>query len=300
MAEQAFALSPISASASLSTQADYDAISEAFMETARGRWFLAEFARRNRNADTAMVLDAVARIERTLATQKQPAPFGDAPDVLPAVTAILAAARANAEAAFANPAMDDALAQARKSARVIREIAWGLRESGADNRICGLLDAQVNAIDAACGELSTRDLRDGVLGAFDRAADKMADLAKSIERPASVVATPAKTPFEKPKIVPAHAEAVKAATDNVETAKPATKIEATVVRLEQQQSVTPAPVANSAAHAIDETALVANIGGSLGASLLVSGIVPKPVSPKSDPLAPIRRMSAAEKIAFFS
>ena len=298
MAEQAFALSPISASASLPSQADYDAIGEAFMETARGRWFLAEYARRNRNADTAMVLDAVARIERTLAAQKQPAPLSDAPDVMPAVTAILAAARANTETAFANPNTDDALAQARKSARAIREIAWGLRESGSDNRICGFLDAQVDAIDAACVELSTRDLRGGVLGAFDRAADKMADLAKSIERPVPGAATPAKTPFEKPKIVPANAEAIKAATVNIETAKAATKIEATVVRLEQPQSVTPpaAPVA----HAIDEAALFANIGGSLGASLLVSGIVPKPVSPKSDPLAPIRRMSAAEKIAFFS
>ena len=44
------------------------------METARGRWFLDEYARRNRNADTRMVLDAVARIEETLAAQKQPPP----------------------------------------------------------------------------------------------------------------------------------------------------------------------------------------------------------------------------------
>ena len=39
---------------------------------------------------------------------------------------------------------------------------------------------------------------------------------------------------------------------------------------------------------------------SLGASLIASGIVPKPAAPKVDPLAPIRRMSQAEKIAFFS
>ena len=48
-----------------------DAIREAFMETSRGRWFLGEYAKRNRNADTHMVLDAVARIEQTLAAQKQ-------------------------------------------------------------------------------------------------------------------------------------------------------------------------------------------------------------------------------------
>src|SRR3954452_4964312 len=70
MADEAFALSPISARAAQTGEADYDAIREAFMETSRGRWFLSEYARRNRNADTRMVLDAVARIEDNLAAQK--------------------------------------------------------------------------------------------------------------------------------------------------------------------------------------------------------------------------------------
>ena len=74
MADEAFALSPISARATQPREEDYDAISAAFMETSRGRWFLTEYAKRNRNADTRMVLDAVARIEESLAAQKQPAP----------------------------------------------------------------------------------------------------------------------------------------------------------------------------------------------------------------------------------
>jgi len=74
MADEAFALSPISARASQPREEDYEAIREAFMETSRGRWFLGEYARRNRNADTRMVLDAVTRIEENLAAQKQPAP----------------------------------------------------------------------------------------------------------------------------------------------------------------------------------------------------------------------------------
>jgi hypothetical protein len=45
---------------------DYEAIAEAVVETERGRWFLAEFARRNRNADTALVLSALEQIERRL------------------------------------------------------------------------------------------------------------------------------------------------------------------------------------------------------------------------------------------
>ena len=43
---------------------EYSQIEAAVMETVRGRWFLAEFARRNRVADTQVLLDALARIER--------------------------------------------------------------------------------------------------------------------------------------------------------------------------------------------------------------------------------------------
>jgi hypothetical protein len=45
---------------------DYETIEAAVMETARGRWFLAEYARRNRAADTCTVLDAVGKLEKTL------------------------------------------------------------------------------------------------------------------------------------------------------------------------------------------------------------------------------------------
>src|SRR6201996_2419482 len=86
MANQAFALSPISARANLPSEEDYDAIREAFMETARGRWFLDEYARRNRNADTRMVLDAVAKIEETLTAQRQaPAPEDRRAEMLSAI-----------------------------------------------------------------------------------------------------------------------------------------------------------------------------------------------------------------------
>jgi hypothetical protein len=39
---------------------------------------------------------------------------------------------------------------------------------------------------------------------------------------------------------------------------------------------------------------------SLGSSLIANGIVTRPAAPVPDPLAPIRRMSQAEKIALFS
>ena len=45
------------------TEADYEAIAAAVMETVRGRWFLAEYAKRNRTADTELILKGLDRIE---------------------------------------------------------------------------------------------------------------------------------------------------------------------------------------------------------------------------------------------
>ncbi|MFC3693047.1 hypothetical protein [Chenggangzhangella methanolivorans] len=53
---------------------DYDEIASAVMETERGRWFLAEFARRNRAADTAAVLEALAAVEARLSGRTASAP----------------------------------------------------------------------------------------------------------------------------------------------------------------------------------------------------------------------------------
>jgi len=45
----------------------FEAIEQAVMETARGRWFLAEFATRTRQANTEMLLKSISRLERVIA-----------------------------------------------------------------------------------------------------------------------------------------------------------------------------------------------------------------------------------------
>src|SRR5712664_3437690 len=111
MADDAFALSPISARATQPSEQDYDAIREAFMETARGRWFLGEYAKRNRNADTRMVLDAVARIEQTVTAQKQAAEQAAAEtrltEALAAIRRAVYEAQAAAAAAVQNLGLKD-------------------------------------------------------------------------------------------------------------------------------------------------------------------------------------------------
>src|SRR5215475_1661632 len=170
MANQAFALSPISARASLPSEEDYDAIREAFMETARGRWFLDEYAKRNRNADTRMVLDAVARIEETIAAQKQPPPpivVDRLPAALSSIRGAVEKAQEAAAAAFDRLQLAETLAPIRKGTRIIKEISWRWREIGADGRICDLIDSQVAAIEASCAHLDETDPRIALRNAFE-------------------------------------------------------------------------------------------------------------------------------------
>jgi hypothetical protein len=178
MADEAFALSPISARAELPSAADYDAIREAFMETARGRWFLGEYGKRNRNADTSMVLDAVARIEATMAAQRQP-PANELPDALVLIRGMLSDAKASAANTMSGPDAEQALAAVNRSTRIIREIAWTLREYGTDVRICDMLDAQVDAVDGNHQQTIAPEKRDALLAIFDFLIRRIGELGGS-------------------------------------------------------------------------------------------------------------------------
>jgi hypothetical protein len=193
-ADEAFALSPISARATLPSEADYDAIREAFMETARGRWFLGEYGKRNRNADTSMVLDAVARIEATIAAQKQ-APTNELPDALVLIRGLLSDAKTSAAKTMSGSDAEEALAAVNKGTRIIREIAWTLREYGTDARICDMLDAQVNAIEASHQQTIAVEKRDAVLATFDLLIRRIGELGGSGAAASSPVSEAAASPF---------------------------------------------------------------------------------------------------------
>ncbi|MCA1382949.1 hypothetical protein [Bradyrhizobium sp. BRP23] len=176
MANEAFALSPMSARAAAPNEQDYDAIREAFMETARGRWFLGEYAKRNRNADTRMVLDAVAKIEETLAAQRQPVVEDRLPEALVEIRRAIREAETIALAAFDPGAIEASLAPIPRGVRIIKEISWRWREIGADGRICDLIDSQLASIEAACGQISTLDPRIELNAAFDLLKDRVEQL----------------------------------------------------------------------------------------------------------------------------
>jgi len=73
MSEEPFAISKISPAPA--AERDYESICAALMDTERGRWFLQEYAKRNRSADTKVLLVAIERIEAVDSGVIKPAPF---------------------------------------------------------------------------------------------------------------------------------------------------------------------------------------------------------------------------------
>jgi hypothetical protein len=206
MADEAFAPSSLAVDAATPGEADYTAIHDVFMETARGRWFLTEFAKRNRNADTRMVLDAVARIERSLAGAKDvPA---DLTEALATIRDIVEDARQQAVAALQGQPSAARFATAYRSVRAIREVAWMLRESGSDTSVCDGLDAQANTIDRSLDQLSAIAPGDTVEAIFADLIRRLEDLAGG-ELP-STTAPPrqqSRSPSPPPQPVSDHQEA---------------------------------------------------------------------------------------------
>ena len=385
MADDAFALSPISARATQPSEQDYDAIREAFMETARGRWFLGEYAKRNRNADTRMVLDAVARVEENLAAQRQAAPDNGLAEALVAIRSAVDEARAAASVAIDDLALEETLAPVRKGARVIREIAWRWREIGTDGRICDLIDSQADAIEAGCGQIASINPLAALTAAFDLIEKEIAAFgdgtaafapaaeeavpssssppSPSDEMPASetetaqaaaatsnsetaistqampdetvgaahetaeATAAAADAQAADTQAADAHDEAVldmvalemaavdpfdiddPTDTDNIEAAELPPEDPVVVARQPEPPaapaiapSLQPSPQASPQAspEASPEPSPEPSAEPSLGSTLIANGILRKPNASGPDPLAPIRRLSQAEKIAFFS
>ena len=343
MANQAFALSPISARASLPSEEDYDAIREAFMETARGRWFLDEYARRNRNADTSMVLDAVSRIEETLggaAPARRLPPRTSGRRLLAAIGAPSTKPSRHVAAALDGLGLEESLAPIRKGARIIKEISWRWREIGADGRICDLLDSQVGAIESGCETIAAADPRVAIREAFDTikaSISAFSDIAgaAAVEDGVVVTSTPEAAVDVEAPVAMADADEADAYDeamldrvamemsapdlDDADAEFAAAAPEADIADPPQAEVAEPPPVQVTEpqrdelveAGPAPEQAIVEEVAlpsppvapepaPSLGATILANGLVMRPKTPANDPLAPIRRMSQAEKIAFFS
>ncbi len=98
---------------------DYEAIEAAVMETVRGRWFLAEFARRSRVDEMRQVLDAIGRLENVVADQR----------ALPA-----------------DPSIRLFVQRLKDVGQQLDGLAAELRLQGQDEALCARVEAQARAV----------------------------------------------------------------------------------------------------------------------------------------------------------
>jgi hypothetical protein len=138
----------------LPQEADYDAVYAAVTSTERGRCFLTELANRNRQADNNALMAAIARVEVAVRSDAPEKQLTHLPDISAA-------------------------------AERLADIAFGLRERGADGTLCDALDAAVREICVACGS--------------DAKAHETKDSVTLIDR--SEVTTPERTASEAARLV---------------------------------------------------------------------------------------------------
>ena len=87
-------------------------------------------------------------------------------EALAAIRSSVEAAEESAVEALDSLALEQRLAPVRKGARVLREIAWRLREIGNDGRICDLIDSQVTVIEKGTDQFSSEEARAALRAAF--------------------------------------------------------------------------------------------------------------------------------------
>src|SRR5262245_38177923 len=250
-------------------EADYDTLCQALMETRRGRWFLEEYARRNRHADTGLVLDAIGRIETTIREQHARHTNQGLRVELLEMARTIAQTRAVVADAQATPsghageAAGDILAAAER----LQDIAWTMREHGLDMAMCD----QIADLSAAI--LSASSLRDPSNGRAHRLAEVLRTLEQRIDSMLDAVTAPGPV-----SALPATPSPVEASAEPPSDPPPAPP---------PDSGLDPAPAAPLPVAPLPVAAIVAE---------------PREVAarPLDDPLAALKAMSNEERIALFT
>ncbi len=177
---------------------DYEAIQAAVMETARGRWFLAEYARHNRTADTEMLLNAIGKLQNALIQQDEATDTSRIKNELMDIAGAIANTKQEIAAMGAQDGGEDRITTASveldaivttaekatgdilNHAEQIQEIAWTLRENGIDENSCAALDNLATEIYTACsfqdltGQRTQKIIK--ILAFIDQRIDAMTDI----------------------------------------------------------------------------------------------------------------------------
>ncbi|MBV1934743.1 MAG: protein phosphatase CheZ [Parvibaculaceae bacterium] len=155
--------------APVNTDVEFNAIKEAVLDTPRGRWFLEEYARRNRNADTNQLLEAITSLGDSVGTAD---PANAHLDVLRRELQEMSASiqQTRFEISAIKPQNDDdnrimaateeldaivtaterATSDILSATERLQDIGEKLRESGVDADLCDEIDTHATGIFMAC------------------------------------------------------------------------------------------------------------------------------------------------------
>ena len=169
------------------SEEDYRAIEEAVMETARGRWFLAEYATRNRVSDTARVIEAIDSLKSYISTEHDPTDMLqlrlDIVDMTQTIEQIktevantgndgTAISDAKVELNVVLDETEEVTSNIISSVEKIQEIIWELKENDKDSSDYDKIDELITDVYMACSfqDLTGQRLR------------KVVDLTSDIEQ----------------------------------------------------------------------------------------------------------------------
>jgi hypothetical protein len=301
--------------------AEFEAIASAVMETSRGRWFLTEYARRNRNADTRLVLEMLARIERMSLRRagilEADRLRGDLVELSEAITRSKTAMAAVGDVSAAEMAREAPKAletivvtserttgDVLNATERIQEVAWMLRERGMPVSICNELDTLTAEVYSVCAAQDLNHRRIVLLTDLLRLVEGRIETMLAAKRREDAEAQAlvqaieeARIPLDLPvPVVPTTAPeaagpkpAILSAPVPVVTTAPAPMAKA---------ELAPAPIAAPEPVAVSPTPEVA---AAPATTAEVAPPAPEPVTPPVRPARPnFERLSTVERIALFS
>jgi len=282
------------ASPALPAPDEYDTICAVLMDTERGRWFLQEYARRSRSADTQLLLAAIQRIESVVraerSSQARQAFRSDLLEMAKAITRTRAEIDEMKPASRPMPPPSELVESGDifATAERIRDVTWAMRGHGFDPSTCDQLEELAGSILSASSLNDPTDRRARKLSEvlhylehridamLERCTDGTAAGREADPGPLEPPAGPDPSPWSIwPPAEPARAPTVEAL---ILRPQPSISLLGRSVEPADPAPATPPPFATDARAAAEEA---------------------RPL-PASDPLAPLKAMSEVERLALFT
>ncbi len=160
-------------------ETEYRAIEATLLESARGRWFLAEHGRRARRLDSALLEDAIRRLQGSL--REPPALLGQLRAEIEAIKAQMAETRSTL---LARPTVDENILPTHailKAAEDIHDIAWSLQANPFDPKGCEQIARNAGKLYAMSQSQAAQSTRVvAAANALETSANKLEGVLESI------------------------------------------------------------------------------------------------------------------------